>query len=140
MYINTFEEKSEYTYLSIPIEYRNDFVPEILNIIGVSSNPNNPVVGSVLYIDKFELEYSTGIIKQQDDNELDLTNPIKDVILINNYFSNSEYKIYTLNGQLIKSSILDHGNSIDVGNLASGIYIFSIIKDGLIHSQKLVKE
>ncbi len=135
-----FEEKSEYTYLSIPIEYRNDFVPEILNIIGVSSNPNNPVVGSVLYIDKFELEYSTGIIKQQDDNELDLTNPIKDVILINNYFSNSEYKIYTLNGQLIKSSILDHGNSIDVGNLASGIYIFSIIKDGLIHSQKLVKE
>lgn len=134
------EEQTEYTYLSIPVEYRNGFEPEILNIIGVSSNPDNPVAGSVLYIDKFELEYSTGIIENQNKEELRFTNPAKNFILINDYFTGSEINIYTINGQFVKSIFLREGNSVNIADLSSGMYIISMIKDGIIHSQKLVKE
>jgi len=134
------EEQTEYTYLSIPVEYRNGFEPEILNIIGVSSNPDNPVAGSVLYIDKFELEYSTGIIHNQEGEKLEFANPAKNFILINDYFTGSELNIYTINGQFIKSIFLRGDNSVNIADLSSGIYIISIIKDGIIHSQKLVKE
>jgi hypothetical protein len=135
-----FDEQTEYTLLSIDVEYRNGFEPEILNILGVSSNPDNPVEGSILYIDKFELEYSTSLIEENVKSELSFANPVSEIIIINDYFMNAEIKIFNINGSLVKTQLLSSSNCVFVGDLDSGIYILSIYKSGMTHTQKFVKE
>jgi hypothetical protein len=130
---------SEYIELVIDIEYRSVLSSEILNIIAVSSNPDNPVAGSILYVDKFELEYNTGIISN-DDNKLNVfPNPAGDIILIDEYFNGNKYKVLDLSGKMLLNGI-SNSNNIDINCLSNGTYLISIEKDGLVHSQKFIKQ
>jgi hypothetical protein len=130
---------NEYTQIEIDVEYRNEFNPEILNIIAVSSNPDGPVAGSVLYIDKFELEYSTGIIQETQSVLNVYPNPVSDYILLPEYFSGSNFTIVNIAGQEIEKGVYSAENPILVSDFSSGIYFLNVEKTGIIHSQKFIK-
>ncbi len=134
-----FDTQTEYTFQSIDIEYRSELEPEILNIIFVSTAPGNPVAGSILFIDKVELEYTTGIITDNIDELQVFPNPTKDYLVVNEVFNACGYKVFDLNGRLIKSNNNSKENRIELIGIESGTYILSIEKDGIIHSQKFIK-
>lgn len=129
----------EYTQVEIDVEYRNEFNPELLNIIAVSSNPDGPVAGSVLYIDKFELEYSTGIIQETQSVLNVYPNPVSDYILMPEYFSGSKFTITNVAGQIIAKGVYDAVNPVLISDFSSGIYVLNVEKNGIIHSQKFIK-
>ncbi|MDD4149019.1 MAG: T9SS type A sorting domain-containing protein [Bacteroidales bacterium] len=135
---NGYDAKSEYTFLSVDVEYRNNFPPEILNIIAISSNPDEPVVGSVLFIDKIELEYTTGIIENLTDELSIFPNPTADYFTINDYFTDSKITIYDLAGKLVYSINNYRGEQILISDFSSGQYLVKISKDGINHTQKLI--
>ncbi|MDD3687482.1 MAG: PCMD domain-containing protein [Bacteroidales bacterium] len=130
---------NEYTQIEIDVEYRNEFNPEILNIIAVSSNPDGPVAGSVLYIDKFELEYSTGIIQESQSVLNVFPNPVTDYILMPEYFSGSNFTITNMGGQIVYKGFYIAENPILISDFSSGIYVLNVEKNGIIHSQKFIK-
>jgi hypothetical protein len=132
------ESLDEYTFISVDVDYRNEFEPEILNIIAISSNPDNPVAGSILHIDKIELEYSTGIVNYQASKLSVFPNPASDYITINSFFKDSDVLIYDILGNLVKKQTSYQGQKITVSNLKAGQYIVRISKNGINHSQKII--
>jgi hypothetical protein len=76
-----------YTLLSLDIDYRSNETPEILNIIAVSSNPENPTAGSVLIIDDLEFEFTSSPL--YGDANCDGMVNIQDVITIVNFIMGS---------------------------------------------------
>lgn len=133
------EVVSEYTQLVLDIEYRNEFTPELLNVIAVSSNPTAAVSGSVLHIDKFELEYATGIISDESHKLNVYPNPANDFVKLNGYFNNSNYSISDMTGRTVLNGYYSENEIIPVADLPNGIYLISIEKNGIIHSQKFMK-
>ena len=135
---NGYDEMSEYTYLSINVEYRNEFQPEILNIIAISSNPDNPAAGSTLIIDKIELEYSTGIIENLSDKLSLFPNPTTDSFKINDYFIGSKLTIFDAIGREVYLVNNYNGKQILTSELPSGQYLVKVNKSGINHTQKLI--
>ncbi|MDD2635477.1 MAG: PCMD domain-containing protein [Bacteroidales bacterium] len=133
-----YDEMIEYSFLSIDVEYRNEFQPELLNIIAISSNPDEPVVGSVLFIDKIELEYTTGIIENSTDELSVFPNPTADYFKINDYFIDSKVVIYNSAGIEVYLVNNYNGEQISTNDLSSGQYLIKINKDGISHTQKLI--
>ncbi|MBP9196605.1 MAG: fasciclin domain-containing protein, partial [Saprospiraceae bacterium] len=78
-----------------------------------------------------------------DDNTLSiLPNPARDIITIQSELMTDEpakVDIYTVNGQNIISSKVLSGNTIDISQLDSGIYIINIKTKNRIITKKLVK-
>ena len=132
------EPKSIFTQLIVDLEYRNEFNPEQLNIMAVSSNPDNPIAGSVLIIDKVELEYVTNITPYNLSQSLFFPNPANETITINEYFIGSEYTIFDMAGKELSRTQIKK-STVELSELKSGNYIIQINKAGIIHSQKLVK-
>lgn len=130
---------SEYNQLVMDVDYRNDYDPELLNIIAVSSIPNAAVAGSVLLIDKFELEYATGLIAEKSQQLEIYPNPANDYIKLTEYFNNSRYFISDMIGKTILDGFYDKNEKISVADLPVGVYLISIEKNGIIHSQKFIK-
>jgi len=126
--------------LVIDIDYRSELTPEILNVIAVSSNPDNPVAGSILYVDKFELEYNTGILSNTDSNFSIFPSPATDFIYINDFFSSNNYFVFDLSGKIVLSGTTNSEGFVNVNTLSKGAYIFNIEKNGIIHSQKFIKQ
>jgi hypothetical protein len=130
---------SDYTQLIIDVEYRNEFNPELLNIIAVSSNPDGPVAGSVLYIDKFELEYSTGIISNTQSELSIYPNPVCDYLILTDYFNDCSYSIIDINGRVVSKGNYSVNEHIYISDFSNGVYIISVVKDGINHTQKFIK-
>lgn len=66
-------------------------------------------------------------------------NPSSDTITISNVTANSYFKIYTIEGRLIKSGNLD-GNSVDISKLAKSAYLISIVDESGTHNIKFLKK
>ncbi|HNQ68712.1 MAG TPA: PCMD domain-containing protein [Bacteroidales bacterium] len=134
----THETQNTYSQLIVDIEYRNDFNPEILNIMSVSSNPDNPVAESVLYIDKIELDYNTGIITNNISDFNIYPSPTNNYIFLNNCFNNCKYYIYDLVGKKISENI--YTEPINVSEFTNGTYLISVEFNGILHTQKFIKQ
>jgi len=68
-------------------------------------------------------------------------NPVKDVLNINSSLTNYDYKIYSIQGQLI-NEVKANNNfiSIDYSNFTSGMYLLDIIYDNNKKTYKIIKE
>lgn len=133
----------EYTLLTVPLEYRSEEIPEILNIIAVSSDPDNPKVGSVLFVDDFSFEYPVGKLELNEHLQTVVyPNPAYDYIKISKKYSDLNIEIYNITGSLVKT-ILKHNSDekISIRELESGAYIIRIVKNNsdVISTHKLLK-
>ncbi|MDD3741270.1 MAG: T9SS type A sorting domain-containing protein [Bacteroidales bacterium] len=135
---DSYETQSAYSQLIIDVEYRNEFDPEILNIMAVSSHPDNPVAESVLYIDKIELDYNTGIISNYNSELSVFPCPGINYISLNKIFINCKYQIFDVQGKKTTEGIFV--DLIDISNLDLGTYFISVEYKGLLHTQKFIKQ
>ena len=68
----------------------------------------------------------------QDVNEIEnqqfsiYPNPAKDVLRINNISDNQEVRIYSINGAIIKKSVVSENAEINISDLNAGIYIIGV--------------
>lgn len=135
------ETVNEYTQLVMDIEYRSDEVPEILNIIAVSSNPDNPVAGSILFIDDFLFECSTGIINLVISDDIVYPNPVNDVLFINPDYKGNQIEVLNNKGQIIIQHKSRSSEQIDVSVLQPGAYFIRIYQpeNNSVINQKIIK-
>ncbi|HOM36416.1 MAG TPA: PCMD domain-containing protein [Bacteroidales bacterium] len=138
------EPKNSFTPLEIELVYRNDFTPEILNITAVSSNPDAPVAGSVLIVDKIELEYSTLSQSTTYDKPRSLIfpSPASDIIYLNDLFDYDSIdliKIFDIQGKKLFEFDNNIENGIDINSLQKGTYVIKVYTSNIIHSQKFIK-
>jgi pimeloyl-ACP methyl ester carboxylesterase len=67
-------------------------------------------------------------------------NPVRDQLSILNIKEDYEYSIWDINGRIMKSSIIENHNQIDVSNYNSGTYIIQIISSEKVIMRTFIKE
>ncbi|RZW57947.1 MAG: T9SS type A sorting domain-containing protein [Flavobacteriaceae bacterium] len=98
----------------------------------------NPAINSRICVTEGE----TLSLQQSLVNDLILyPNPTKDVLNLNaTYgFENAIFTVFDINGKRVMNSRFNT-NSIDVSQLSAGSYILRIMDDGLMTSQKFIKQ
>lgn len=135
------ETVSNFTKITLDIDYRSNETPEILNIIAVSSNPDNPIDGSVLYVDDFMFECSTGILNVKMSNNIVYPNPAENILMINHNYINDKIEILDKKGKLVKTNNPSVSDNINISNLPAGVYFIRITRsnENIIINQKILK-
>ena len=67
-------------------------------------------------------------------------NPVVDFLRVEGDFSNAEYHIYSITGQLIDANTIEANNLIDMSYLKSGMYIIEILNDNVLSKSKFIKQ
>lgn len=111
-----------YSLISLEIEYLSPLNPETLNIVAVSSNPYNPVVGSVLRIDDLSLEFSTTYIQPLHFAEHLYPVPAEKYIFLPHSPEGSQVQIMNLQNQIMYINKLFTTDPLDISFLAPGFY------------------
>ena len=90
--------------------------------------------------------YSINTLSIEDNSSLELKlypNPIEDVLNIElgNSYDKVDVKIYSLTGQMVKSTQLNNGLNfkINLSELSSGLYILKIDSEGKTHTSRILK-
>ena len=88
---------------------------------------NNQSVGTAIYIDNFSLSKkgTTGINDVSKININYFPNPAKDFVLINGKKEGDAVAIYSLDGQLVLSSVID-GKPLSLKNINTGAYLLKV--------------
>jgi hypothetical protein len=138
---NGFDSFEDYNMLSLKIEYRSEETPEILNIIAISTNPDNPVVGSVLKIDDIHFECSTNIEQRLVSAGVTYPNPTNDLLYINKEFIDMTVEVYNQQGMQVRTINTDSELFVSLAGLKAGIYFVKAYKQGetQLYYQKIIK-
>lgn len=123
---------SNFTEFEISIDYSSSEIPDSANIIIISSDVDNPVVGSILFIDDLYFDYSSGSDRNILKNDLIIINPVGDYLkIINTGEKINSVKIYSLSGILVlykEISLSSDNMNLDIilSGINSGQYILEI--------------
>lgn len=93
-----------------------------------------------LRITSLSINYTTGSLAVTDFNKSS-TNFVKNTSVNNEiYFgSKAEVKVYSMNGQILKTESVSENKSLNVADLQNGIYIVTGLVEGKNVSQKIIK-
>lgn len=131
---------NSFTAFEAAIDYYTEDIPDSMNILILSSDVTNPVVGSILYVDNLSFSNDVG----NDYSSLETAgnvfpNPANDRLFFNlNAFSNNIIEIYDLSGKRLIFKKINAGISktdLNIESLSPGVYIVSINNA----CQKLIK-
>jgi len=137
-----------YTEFDIFYKYRSASSPDSITVIFASSADGanyNAAVGTKLYIDEISMEYYPLAIQNVEGlrNILVYPNPVSDYLIIESSKSvkDSKINIYSANGSLIKSKLLENDiERIQIFEMPKGLYFYEIIKPGsMIEKGKFLK-
>jgi hypothetical protein len=96
--------------------------------------------GNNIWIDNINISNQPAGIEENEDNSIAIfPNPAKDVLNITSEKAINQIDVYDVNGKLVKS-YTNVNNTINVKDLATGVYMLNITtEDGQV-SKKIVKE
>lgn len=138
---------STWTYFQIP--FSASITPDSLRVDIVSSSWTSAVPGSTLYIDKLQLKSQPLSINHVNSGVGFVSiypNPVGDVLhlnLNNNIQGDIELRLYNVTGKLVLSNNYTPTNnsiSVPVSQLAGGVYFYEIKNNGIVISDKFVKQ
>jgi hypothetical protein len=123
-----FGEKSNYTRISLPLNYyAPDLFSDSIYIEFASSNHQGAKIGSTLLIDDVSLVFGTTGIKDIMNEENSFTfypNPTKNILNITNNVAENIAVLNTIGQTIMNVNTKNKNNlSIDISNLKNGIYI-----------------
>lgn len=67
-------------------------------------------------------------------------NPTTDIVLVPNTFVNSNYHVYTMLGQSVKTGAINNNKTIDFSSLKSGLYVIKLEANGSQYTTRVIKE
>lgn len=133
---------SNYTRSSSAINYTSSLIPDSMSFVIYAGNPGNPVPGNIFYVDDISFIYNpTDIDNISEKSTCSIyPNPATNYITINTN-TNATIEIYNIQGQIVKimtntSTI----NTLDIKDLAYGIYTIKIKSGDEILFKKLIKQ
>ena len=96
--------------------------------------------GNNIWVDNINISNQPAGIEENEDNSIAIfPNPAKDVLNITSEKAINQIDVYDVNGKLVKS-YTNVNNTINVKDLATGVYMLNITtEDGQV-SKKIVKE
>ncbi len=120
---------STYNRFAVAFEYTSAATPDSVTLLFSSSNLDNPVVGSIAFLDKVSF-----VSNAIGANELQATpavsvfpNPASDFISLSNLQPNSTIQICDLMGKsMFTKTLSSDALSIDLSSLSNGTYLLSI--------------
>jgi hypothetical protein len=136
-----------WTYFQIPFSASS--TPDSIRVDLVSSSFTNPKNGSTFYVDKMQLKPQPLSINRVNGGAGIVSiypNPVVDVLhlSLNSHIEGAiELRLYDVNGQLVLSTHYNTTNgdiSVPVGQLATGTYVYEIKNNGIVISDKFVKQ
>jgi hypothetical protein len=129
---------SEYTYFETSFQYSSSETPDSMQLTVLSTDFNDPVAGSVMFIDKMEIEMATGKKLGVLENEFSMyPNPAQNSVHIQAQAGNV-LTVYDMTGKrLHQMQIPSNHFQLNVSELPKSAYIISIKGDGYEESQLL---
>ncbi|MGM0625843.1 MAG: T9SS type A sorting domain-containing protein [Bacteroidota bacterium] len=129
---------SEYTYFETNFQYSGSETPDSMQLTVLSTDFNDPVAGSVMFIDDLAIEMPTGEKVSFLTNEFKMyPNPTKGLVTINAR-AGSMLQLYDMTGKLLRQKTMTGRQiQLDVSDLPQSAYIIRIKKDGYEESQLL---
>lgn len=134
-----FETVTVYDGFDITIEYFSDEMPDTA-VIMMGSGDNNG--GSTLIVDDLSFDYNTTSIKDDEKQNKALIlfpNPVKDILTVDTYFKNTDFRISDLQNRPILVGTLSEETEIDCSSLKTGVYLFQCTDGKSSYSEKFIK-
>lgn len=137
------EETTEWTEFEVPFVYLNSNTPEYLLFAIYAGDAANSLLGSILYLDDFEMIYHETNIQTFTKENISIyfsNDKLVTNLLNTNINEECELEIIDLSGRIILSKQIksDEISRINV-NIPAGIYICKIQNSSINFSQKIIK-
>lgn len=138
---------STWTYFQIP--FSASMAPDSIRVDIISSSWASAVPGSTLYVDKLQLKSQPLSINHVNSGAGFVSiypNPVGDILHLNidsHIQGNIELRLYDVNGKMVLAnnySTTNNSISVVVSQLASGVYFYEIKNDGIVISDKFIKQ
>lgn len=120
---------STWTRFAVAVDYYMPGTPDKAITLASSSDGFNAVVGSLLWVDDFELVFNPVSVEenQLDDIRIYSSGNKIYVNLLNQQFENPSISIYSIDGKLIQTKKLQNNSINEIeDNFTNGIYIYTI--------------
>jgi len=137
------QETTEWTEFEVPFVYLNSNTPEYLLFAIYAGDGANSLLGSILYLDDFEMIYHETDIQTFTKDDINIyfsNNQLVTNFLNTNINEACELEIVDLSGRILLSKQIkpDEISKINV-NIPAGIYICKIQNSSINFSQKIIK-
>lgn len=120
-----------FTEFEVNIDYSSTEMPDSMNIIIMSSDVDNPVLGSILHIDELSFDYSSFVEKNTGNKAPVIVNPADDFInIISNGMKIKRVNIYNISGMnrlRIDNIYYERDILLSSAGLSNGRYIIEIV-------------
>jgi len=128
------ETTDVWTQFEAPVTFINSENPDTMNILILSSSITAAQPGSVMLVDKLELDYGVGIKEELLESSVDFYNDQSNKALQINYSFESEQTVSTtlfnLAGQPVKvlpvRKVMNGQEVIDTGGYPAGVYLIEL--------------
>ena len=120
-----------YTKFEAEIEYYTSETPDSMNIIVMPSDKDNPIIGSILYIDNLSFNYTTNSINIESEHNISVhPNPSSGIFNIIKPKDLSEIRVSNLIGEVVYTcSTKESEASLSLSGCQRGIYILELFNN-----------
>ncbi len=146
LFISAAANVTTWTRFSVPFNYVSPSLPQyvMLNCTS-SSNQLTTVAGSTLYLDDVSVVYRSGVgIQNPEEVSKNIKVFVYDKMMyvdfLNRNYDESTIIVYDLTGKVVSESQLSNNklNTINLNQLASGLYLYQLTGTGFQKSGKLL--
>lgn len=135
---------STWTMFDVDVIYNSAEIPDSMLVVISSSNPDNPVSGSTLFVDGLELSGgSLGVYKLFSDNDLETyPNPVNDILILNlKSPSSGTLRVYDIIGKQTFKQQVERKSKIriDMSDMPQGLYFVEFQTAGQKVTRKVFK-
>lgn len=129
---------------TIPVSYLSALTPDSVFVQISSSGSKNPPLGTVLWVDDVNFNYSTtGLNSNKLDEKVSVyPNPTKSSLTVNSDFGINKMFLINQFGEILLSETKNNTEkfSLDIEDLENGMYVLKIISGEKIITKKIIKE
>ena len=115
-----------FTSFEFDFNYDSEEAPDTITVFVFNTNPEAPVIGSVLWVDDFSMDYTSSASLNEVSNDYfkAYPNPVTDELRLRSE-NDETVQIYSANGKLVKTITISKGveKTVSCNDLEAGMYI-----------------
>lgn len=136
---NGTEEITEYTMFTADFEYITAEIPDSMQITILSSNPDEAVPESMMWVDNLSLDMPTGLnIPLMSENQFAYPNPSNGIIKLD-IQEEAFVTVYDISGkQILQKKVMAGNPELDLQHLNKGGYIINVKTASYDQSEQII--